>query len=1527
MKGLMCLPLCAALLSAGGCGAGLVAAGSAVSGGSATNVAPVVSIDNLDRDTFTDHYSISISVDLANEGSQTADIELTWLTTSGLSPVGGFLTTMPPNGPGIPYPPGSHTFVWEVDADFPGMDPNAATPLLGSSKGQVKVMARESGVGESNMDLSNEVFVGGTDPEVSFIIDPTSGDHSGVGFLELRLADEEEDPVDVSVQYTVPLGFPLPATAVSGTINTNLTTLPLPAGAAHTFLWQTDADLPGQKMGGISVTVTATESNIGTFAGAVASSANVTVDNNDDPVAVITTFGVAGDNRGRIPVQFIVFDTEEHTAHAILQYSTDPDGSDPFPEVSGLEDDLIDLRDLLINPTRSGERHALQICTGVFEVGRGLFDADPLGIPDPGSVVETDWARDGFGHTTDAAGTPFLKGLILETGSAFAPFQWQVTAFDPGSSRAWIVPFTGTQVDPAGGEEWRLLADLPTDLATKAGTGVLHRFIWDSAADIPTVGDASQDIVLRITPVDFEVGASVTSDALDLSVQNPLFDDQIDQFEVGTGPGDVVGQLHAGETPSVWTADLGHPTGSQDGLYDLLWSEHEFSPNGPSIWVETQDEDDGLVSPGNVSSQSLVSTTLDTILSGFTNFHIIATGDVDGDGAVDLVGVDEGRNLIDVFLQRSGAEEFMFGTIIGGFSLADQTLSPWGLGVPEAILLEIIDPGDSLPSLVLHDSSSGDLRIYRPGGAPFLGSETVPGLSGNATAIVVGDFDGNGVLEIVVAFGDESVSVVPYPVEFPVSTHTFSAVATGFQITGLAVLPPTTGGMDPRDRLIAIHKNGVTVQVALLGLANTAGTWSLDNSRDPSVLDAGNATAEGPVLMDINDDGRTDLGLRVDTGLLGILNVGDGLGAFAPTSDAAAPVVESPFAAFVKPLGSELVWRLQTQSHLVSGRQQVVALLEPADAVSNLSVAILSLTEKGTLTGEVVAEHGGTPVGAMLAGPSFDAADISGDGVPDAVVVYGNGSGNLTMGTFHQSLFGGFESGFGVPDASVDLSTLGFDNVDSSTSAHHDMNADGVPNVIIALNQTLPSGNLIMSWAGQSGTALTTMTSIAQLPNKEVVSILPHDWNADGRPDVMTVSRDATGSNAILDLLLMPGPPRVRDLDLEAPFGPMTTTPWVDPNHPEISGAGLEFEDADPVTILSGAASLKISDDALAGGQVHIEQAAVVGFEPGREYEWVVQTLFDDATAIAAPQIAFTVTNTDEDLVWDAEIAADWVPAESVNLSQEGPITKSAAWIPVSVKFTPDASFVNDQEYLLEIDITFPGTEAVTTPVYLDKMRFVLPDRDGNQEPVWSESMPGLLSEARILDLDGDHFPDLVVMTGEAGGTLRVFLDTDGASVSRTQGPVAANSSQSTIPLTGPFAAGDLDGDGDLDLAGTQVGSPTTIEVLLWNGVEGKFDLPAVQTLVSLVQPDPVLGIHLIDMTGDGQLDLVIATPVRVLMHRRLESGADQVFASQPEPLVTIAGIVNGQAATFLDSQGDRHPDLMVLQSQQDGVLKVFTAE
>ena len=157
----MCLPVGAALLAAGGCGAGLVAAGSAVSGSNTTNVPPVVSVTNLDRTTFTDPYSIIIVVDLVNEGSQTADIEMEWVSTAGLSPAGGLLTVTEAGGPG-PYLPGQLSFTWDVDADFPGMDD--ASGLMGFSKGRVQVVARESGVGESNTDISNEVFVGGTDP-------------------------------------------------------------------------------------------------------------------------------------------------------------------------------------------------------------------------------------------------------------------------------------------------------------------------------------------------------------------------------------------------------------------------------------------------------------------------------------------------------------------------------------------------------------------------------------------------------------------------------------------------------------------------------------------------------------------------------------------------------------------------------------------------------------------------------------------------------------------------------------------------------------------------------------------------------------------------------------------------------------------------------------------------------------------------------------------------------------------------------------------------------------------------------------------------------------------------------------------------------------------------------------------------------------------------------------------------------------------------------------------------------------------
>jgi len=162
-----------------------------------------------------------------------------------------------------------------------------------------------------------------------------------------------------------------------------------------------------------------------------------------------------------------------------------------------------------------------------------------------------------------------------------------------------------------------------------------------------------------------------------------------------------------------------------------------------------------------------------------------------------------------------------------------------------------------------------------------------------------------------------------------------------------------------------------------------------------------------------------------------------------------------------------------------------------------------------------------------------------------------------------------------------------------------------------------------------------------------------------------------------------------------------------------------------------------------------------------------------------------------------------------------------------------------------------------------------------------------------LRDLDGDSDLDLIV-SNSLGSTLFIYTNPG-------TGAFDAPSSSYVFPdYIRPlyFAAGDLDGDGDLDIA---VSDPYGILPLLWNRGDGRFDYgPTYQTGYTAYE------IVAEDLDGDFDLDLAISvgaasSPGAVLVLKNDGSG---VFGD-PQEYETPSWTSLPLAAADLDGDGD----------------------
>ena len=331
----------------------------------------------------------------------------------------------------------------------------------------------------------------------------------------------------------------------------------------------------------------------------------------------------------------------------------------------------------------------------------------------------------------------------------------------------------------------------------------------------------------------------------------------------------------------------------------------------------------------------------------------IAVGDFNGDGIQDLAIANKIANNLTVLL----------GTGSGGFTVASG--SPVATGnSPYAIAVGDFDGDGKLDLAVANSGDSTVTVLLGIGAGKFSAAAGSPLAVGNGPrAIETGDFNGDGKLDLAIAnFGASTVTVVLGTGSGTFAAASGSPFAVGSNPSGIAV------GDFNRDGILdlAIANTGSSNVTELLG----TGTGGFTAAVSPFAVGSG---PQAIITGDFNGDGNLDLAIANTTDSTVTILLGVSSGGFTPASG-------SPFATGAGPQA------------LATGDFN-------GDGILDLAVANPDGNNVTELLGNGSGGFAAASASPFVAGTkpiAIKVADFNGDGILD-IAVANAGSNNVTI--------------------------------------------------------------------------------------------------------------------------------------------------------------------------------------------------------------------------------------------------------------------------------------------------------------------------------------------------------------------------------------------------------------------------------------------------------------------------------------------------------------------------------------------------
>jgi len=760
--------------------------------------------------------------------------------------------------------------------------------------------------------------------------------------------------------------------------------------------------------------------------------------------------------------------------------------------------------------------------------------------------------------------------------------------------------------------------------------------------------------------------------------------------------------------------------------------------------------------------------------------------------------------------------------------------------------------------------------------------------------LAVADIDGDGNNDIVQTnSGSATVSVYRNTSSSGViSASSFAGkvdFATGSSPYGVAV-----GDLDGDGKpdLVVTNYTANTISV----FRNTSSSGSVTSGSFAAKVDFTTGTNPwGIAIADIDGDGKPDI-IVTNNGSNTVSVFRNTSVAGSITSGSFASKVD--FAAGTRPMG------VGAGDIDGDGKPDLVVVNTGANTVSILmNTSSFGSINSGSFASKVDFNTGSSPVGVVT-------GDIDGDGKPDVVVA---NSGSMSISVLRNISTTGSITAASLA-AKVDFSA----GASPYFLALGDADGDGKVDVAVT-NWGSNTVSLFKNGSTVGSVALASQVTYSTATNPYGIGF--SDLDGDGKPDLAVANGGSASISVLRNTVSPPPPPIISSFSpTSGPAGASVT----------ITGTNLNANPSNDA-VYFGAAKAAVTNATAT--------TLTVTVPTGASYSPIsVTDLTTGLTAYSAKPFVLTFAGTgvitSSSFATKADFATALVPRiiAAGDLDGDGkPDLAVTYWNSYAVSVFRNTSTINSVSFASRLDVALNGSRGF--------VRITDLDGDGKPDLIVTNgdttgANPGVISVFRntstsgnisfaakvdfaldrsggdigITDLDGDGKPDMAVPDW-ANNTVYVFRNTS------TPGAISFAPKINLTTGTNPWdvATGDIDGDGEPDLAVTNQNSHT-VSIYRNTCSVGNISFASKVDFVTDANTGGPDAVAIGDLDGDGKPELAITSWSDTLTIFRNTSTAGSITGSSFAAKVNfLTGTGNGAAWVAIgDLDGDGKPDLAV---------------